>query len=257
MVVLPVSGVEASLRCPAGHEDVLLCEAPRRDTALTLRLLSALATTGDGAPCWEELTVTDMQAMLLELRRLVFGDVVHGHTRCEAPRCRVRVDITFRLSDYLRHHAPRFPRQAEESGERGWYRLRNTAAVTFRLPRAADRLALQGRMRAEEALRERCIRPRTVSARLLARVVRAMEALAPSLADVIAGSCPECRAPIAVYFDPEEFTLQELGDVSGRVFEEIHLLASRYHWSEEQIMRLPGTRRAQFAELVRSDEGRG
>jgi hypothetical protein len=255
MVALPVSGLEASVRRPSGEEDVLLCETPRRDTALTLRLLSALASAGGSAPCWEELTVTDMQALLLELRRLLFGDVVHGHTRCEAPRCRARVDITFRLSDYLRHHAPRCARNVEESGERGWYRLRN-AEVTFRLPRAADRLVLQGKRNADEALRERCIRPRTLPARLLARAVRAIEALSPSLADVIEGSCPECRAPIAVYFDPEDFTLRELGEPSGRVFEEIHLLASRYHWSEEQIMRLPGTRRAQFAELIHSDEAR-
>jgi len=252
MVALPVSGLEAGLRGPAGEEDLLLSEAPRRDTALTLRLLAALIRTEAGEPRWEELTVTDLQALVLELRRLMFGDLVQGHSRCDAQGCGARVDITFRLSDYLRHHLPRRCRDAAASDEEGWYRLRG-AEVTFRLPRATDRLAVEGREGAEQAMLERCVRPSVLPARLLGRVLRAMEALAPSLADVIEGSCPECGTPIAVYFDPEDFTLRELRAQSARVFEEIHLLAKRYHWSEEQILRLPGTRRARYAELIREE----
>jgi hypothetical protein len=59
---------------------------------------------------------------------------------------------------------------------------------------------------------------------------------------------------VAVYFDPQDFTLRELRDDAAFVFEEIHLIASRYHWSEERIMRLPGQRRVQYAEIIRQDE---
>ncbi len=253
MVTLPVSGLDVTLRRPAGEEDVLIWESPRRDMALVLDLLATLARTGDAEVRWEALTVTDVEALLLELRRLLFGDLVRGQARCESADCRARVDVTFRISDYLAHHTPRGTRDAEPAGDPGWYALRN-APVSFRLPLAGDQVAIAGRPNAERSLVARCIRPPELPARLLRRVERVMQAMAPSLGDVVEGTCPECGASIAVYFDPQDFTLRELRDQASFVFQEIHLLASRYHWSEERIMRLPGARRAQYAEMIRGEE---
>src|SRR5205809_3820044 len=107
MVALPVSGLEVTLAHPGGEEDVLLCESPRHDTTLAVALLSRLARS-DGAPLQcESLTVTDLEVLLLQLRRMVLGDVVRGETGCSSPDCGARVDVTFRISEYLAHHARR------------------------------------------------------------------------------------------------------------------------------------------------------
>ena len=77
-----------------------------------------------------------------------------------------------------------------------------------------------------------------------------MEKLAPSLFGVLDGKCPECAARIRVSFDPQRYVLGELRERAMFVYEEVHLLASRYQWSEREILALPGSRRARYAEFA-------
>lgn len=254
MVALPVSGLDVTLRRPAGEEDVLLFEASRRDMRLTVGLLSRIARHGGEELHCDELTVTDIEVLLLELRRLMFGNTVRGESVCTAPGCGARVDVSFRVSDYIAHHAPRTAHDAHPSEAEGWLTLRN-APVRFRLPLASDQIAVSGQPDAERLMIARCVDPPELPARLLARVARVLRTLAPSLADVVQGTCPECGAEIAVYFDPQDFTLRELRAEASFVFEEIHLLASRYHWSEASIMSMSHARRMLYADMIR-DEGR-
>jgi len=254
MVALPVSGLHVTLRRPAGEEDVLLFEAPRRDMRLAVALLSRLASEESGELRCEALPVADVEVLLLELRRLMFGEWVRGEAACPSRTCGARVDVSFRVGDYLAHHAPRPVRDVQPDGEEGWLTLRN-APVRFRLPLAADCMAVNGRPDAERLMIARCVDPPELPQRLLGRVARALSLLAPPLADVVQGRCPECGSDLAVYFDPQDFTLRELRGEASLVFEEVHLLASRYHWSEASIMSMPRARRAQYAELIQR-EGR-
>jgi len=245
MVALPVSGIDVTLRRPAGEEDVLLCEAPRRDMRLSVALLSRLT----GARC-EELPVGDVELLLLELRRLMFGDVVRSDTTC--PDCGAKVDVEFRISDYVAHHASRPSPDVRPSGEEGWLSLAGTP-VMFRVPLASDQIAVSGRADAERMMIARCVHPAALPARTLGRVARALQRLAPSLGDVVQGVCPECGAEIAVYFDPQELALSELRQEAALIYDEIHLLASHYGWSEAEIMALPRTRRMRYADLIREE----
>jgi hypothetical protein len=198
--------------------------------------------------------MTDVEVLLLELHRFVFGELVRGTSICPAERCGARVDIEFRIADYLAHHAPRAWRDVEPAGDDGWFALRN-AQVRFRLPAACDRMAIASAARPDEALVARCVHPPNLPSRLLARVARAMEALAPPLTDQLEGTCPACGTQLVVDFDPVAFTLRELRDDAAFVFEEIHLLASRYHWPEAAILALPRSRRMQYVGMIRGDEG--
>ena len=252
MIALPVSGLNVTLRRPAGEDDVLLHEAPRRDMGLTVRLLSRVARAEGGDLRCGDLPVTDVEVLLLELRRLLFGDVIRGEAVCPAEGCGARVDVTFGLRDYVTHHAPRAVNGAQPADEAGWFTLSN-AAVRFRLPLASDRIAVDDTHDADQRMIARCVDPPELPPRLLGRVARALAALAPSLADVVQGVCPECGEAIAVYFDPQDFALRELRDEASYVFEEIHLVASRYHWAEADILAMPRSRRRQYAELIRDE----
>lgn len=251
MFRLPVSGLEVMLQQPTAAEDLLLLEAPPGNTGLALALIARIAQPNGGAIVdWDALTVTDLEAMLLLLRQMVFGDLVRADVLCPAEGCRARIDVSFRIGDYLAHHKPHSPRGLEPADEAGWFRFREER-VKFRLPTGADQAAIAREPRPERALIGRCIQPPEISVRLRKRVERAMESLAPSLSHILQGKCPECQAAVGIYFDVQQFILREFRDQAAFVYQDIHLLALHYNWSEERILALPRNRRVYYAEMLR------
>lgn len=273
---LPVSGLDVLFRQTTGTEDMLLAEATSLDIRLALALVDALGRLPDGgAVPWESLPITDLDAALLAIRRFFIGDQVRSSVVCSAaarraarrgvrrgpdgePRtgCQARIDIAFRIGDYLAHHAPTVPRGVSAAAEPGWFRLDGTE-VTYRLASCADQMTIAGWPDAERELARRCIRPENVSRPLRRTVEAAMAKLAPSLFDELDGSCPECAASIRIPFDPQRYVLGELRERAMFVYEEINLIATRYQWSEREILALPRTRRARYAEFVHETRAGG
>jgi hypothetical protein len=101
----------------------------------------------------------------------------------------------------------------------------------------------------EEALRE-----------LLSRCVVGSPSRAPGPADLalvdesltgpIAIACTACGEPIAVDVDVERAVLERLARRAQEIDEEVHLLASTYHWSLGEIEALGDERRRALAWLV-------
>src|SRR5437660_1594608 len=139
MARLPVSGMEVLVRQPTGAEELLLLEAPvsgagyapSEAAALALALAGRLAQRVDGgAVDGSTLAATDLDAFMLCLRQHCFGDPIRAETACPAEGCGARIDVAFRISDYLAHHAPRSARRVEPDGEAGWFRFTD-APVRF------------------------------------------------------------------------------------------------------------------------------
>ena len=259
--ILPVSGRVAVLRPPCGADDLLLLEAartPAGDAALALALARRLARAAEGEPLhWDALPVTDLDALVLRLRQMLVGDRVRADVACPAGGCGRRIDIAFGIDDFLAHHAPEPGAwSTEPDDEPGWFRLVEPAeGVRFRLPAVADQLAVMGRPGADDELARRCSRPPDVPPRLRQRVEEAMEALAPSLSADLKGVCPECGAEVVVEFDARWYCLRELRDRAAFIYQDVDLLARRYHWTERDILALPHARRAAYADLARRVEG--
>ena len=284
---LPVSDHVVALRHPTGAEDLLLLEAARDDTDLALALAGHLVRPTDGARIdWRELTVSDLEALILRLRQAIIGDRVRADVACQFTACGRRIDISFRISDYLADRKPVTPgvRSAwsvEPDKDPGWFRLikvrkrpgrlassaeppdhdsnvpfggdDSASAVAFRLPTIADQLAVVGQRKGADKLAHRCIRPAGIPLRLRRLVEAAMETMAPSLSGDLQGTCPECGAKVVVFFDPLQFCLRELRDRAAFIYQDIDLLARRYHWSETDILAMPHVRRANYAELARQE----
>jgi hypothetical protein len=252
VIRLPVAGIEVELGLPAGKEDLLLLESGQPSPDLAIALLRSLAMGVDGnAIDWSALVVTDLDVLLLRLRQRVLGDVVRSDVRCRNPACGARVDITFSVGDYIMHHRPRPTRGLLPADEAGWHRLADTD-VMFRLPCAADQLAVACESDPGSALLQRCVRPADIPSRILRRVESAMQAMAPSLRSDLRGSCPECGMTVNVDFDPLQYTLRELRQQAAFIYEEVDCLARRYHWSEAEILALPAMRRARYVEVAES-----
>jgi hypothetical protein len=243
---------------------------------------------GDGIPDWLNLTVTDLDVLILRLRQWMVGEHIRAEATCGGPGCGQRIDIAFSISEYLAKHQPAQPAlrdgwRVEPAEEVGWFRLSQAAApevapdadgstgkneaegkaklnaeVYFRLPRVADQLAIAGWNDAEAAreLARRCLRAPELPAGHRRRAETAMERMSPSLADQLQGTCPECGSTMSVFFDARSFCLRELRDRAAFVFEDIDLLARRYHWSEADILALPQRRRTSYTEWARQAEAR-
>jgi hypothetical protein len=252
---LPVSGIDVEIRQPAGTEDVLLAEAAVLDVDLALALVREVTrATGGAAVSWEALAHTDLDVLLLLVRRAVFGDLVRAVVRCPAQECGAVVSVAFSTEKYIDHHRPGPAIGVEPDEEPGWTRLVGSD-VRFRPPAVADVAVATRDPRPERALLHRCVRPDRLSATTRRRVERAMERLAPSLVGELTGACPGCGGVVTMRFDPLQFCLRELSDQAASVFEDIHLLASVYHWPERQILALPRRRRTRYADLAREERG--
>jgi hypothetical protein len=55
--------------------------------------------------------------------------------------------------------------------------------------------------------------------------------------------CPACGAALSVEFDLETELLRGFAARQSRTLQQVHRLASVYHWSEAEILRLPAWRR--------------
>ena len=257
---LPVSGREVRLRHPTGAEDLLLLEAAggaSGDATLALTLAGRLSA--DHSVDWASACVTDLDSLILRLRQALLGDQIRADMICTSAGCGRRIDIDFGVEQFLAHHRPRTNalRRRHEScvpaEEPGWFCLtRGEERVHFRLPTVADQLLATSHAEPADELARRCLRPPEVAARLRRRAEAAMEALAPSLAADLAGMCPECGAAVTLFFDARWFCLRELRQQAAFIYQDVNVLARRYHWSETEILAMPQARRAAYAELARS-----
>lgn len=251
---LPVSRTETVFREPTGAEDVFLHEAQRADAGLALWAVSSLGRRPDGETMgWDALSISDLDAALLAVRRMLLGDRVQATVRCA---CNERIDIEFRVDEYLTHHAPRTPPRVASAGDEGWWRL-DGGEGAFRLPTAADQLAISVHPEPLLELERRCFRPANLSKIVRRKMEAAMEALAPNLCGVLEGLCPRCKARVQVGFDPQRYVVEELRQRAAFVFEEVHLLASAYGWHERDILAMPQSRRVRYANLIQESAAGG
>jgi hypothetical protein len=254
---LPVSGITVTLAPLTGVEDILLAEGHAADPALALALARRTGLGPGSALDWADLPVTDVDYFLLRLREALLGGVISANQNCLAEACGKRMEFSFRIADYLRHHAPKPARgrgwAALPAEEAGWYRLEAAGEMQarFRLPSLGDQIMAQGKEDEAAWLEQVCIQPHGLPARVRARVEAAMECLAPPLSSTLAGTCPDCGARLEAQFEARRFCLTELKDRARFVYDDVDAMAERYHWDEGTILALPQARRVQYAERAR------
>jgi len=246
---LPVSRLELTVREPTGEDELFVVETVLPPVPAALTLIRSVVHGDAEAPLdWEDLPVTDLQALMLNLRQAWLGDTVCADSLCPVP-CGERIDVSFGIADYLAHHRPRTARGVTPTPDGKWFELAG-APVRIRVPTVGDLLDMTSSARAADSLTERCVHPPGLTAAQARRVDRALSALAPSLDDLIGGSCPVCRRDLTLRFEPLSYVLAELRLAFADVVPETHVLASAYGWSESVILALPRRRRQHYAALV-------
>jgi hypothetical protein len=241
MLRLPVSGCEVVVRPPDGADDFATLEADGNVLARALVLLARVASRADSAAAnWPALCVTDFEVLLAALRETVLGPAVLCLFNCPRRDCGERVEVGFRLPDYVAAARPGRPRGVVESERPQWFRLE-----------AADQCAVLGRAECARLLAERCLDPPDMPLAARARVERAMALMAPEVSRPIVGRCPACDARVRAGLHLPSLVMTELRRAAVGLQEDVHVLASVYHWEEAAILALPRKRRQDYADRAR------
>jgi hypothetical protein len=251
MVRLPVSGIEVALRAPDGTDDLLLQESWGHPVEVGIALLVRLADAGKGTRAnghdWSDLSVTDFEFLLLSLRASRFGQHLALGFGC--PECGARVEVGFRVADYLAAVRPRaVAGVTPDPARHGWFRLDGAG---FRLPTAGDQAAVAPLASPTRHLAERCLVAAARRAPQRGRVLRAMATMAPEVSRPIAGICPDCAAAVQAPLHVTRVVVGELRRAAGAVHDDVDLIARTYHWPEAAILALPQDRRRAYAERIR------
>jgi hypothetical protein len=249
---LPVSGTWLEFREATGEDELILLdnEQPAVETVWALLQRVAMDPGGGEIP-WLELPAVDLGAAALLIRAAWLGDRIITDTSCPAAGCGERIDVAFRISDYLAHHRPR-PFRGLTEREGGWLGLAGTE-VSFRIPTIGDLLAAAHEPDAAGWLNERCIRAADAPSAVLRRIDRALGAITPRLDGDVGGHCPACGRAVELFFDPLSYVLAELRDASVGLYGDVHELALAYHWPEQAILALARPRRQRYVEMVRGE----
>jgi hypothetical protein len=247
---LPATGRPASLRRPTGRDDAFFAAlGSPRDFSTRVEVARRLLAFDAPDASWDPVVATDVDAALLMLHRRWAGDRIVAESWCES--CGAAFDVTFSAGDYLAAHEPRTPRGIGSSAP-PWF---EATGARFRLPTVGDLLELTGGPRSPgdraSAIESACVEADSPAART--RALHAIGAMAPPLATSVQGTCPGCTRSVQAWFDPGEFVIEEIRARAQRVFEEVHLIASCYGWTEDVILDLPADRRVFYAERIEED----
>jgi hypothetical protein len=248
MTRLPISGVQAYWRPATGHDDIALADS-HPGLAGALGYVDRAATLPSGIDA-ASLPVGDLDLLVVARRRELRGDTLVAEGRCG--QCASVVDVEFSLAAYAHYHRPRPSRIATLSGN-GWFTLRSDD-VSFRPPTVADVLAAAGAKDPRGALLASCSRG-AVTPRQARTVERSLASVAPTLRADVAGTCPECEAPVLLDVDARELCMTELRFLAASVYDDINLVASVYRWAQDAILDLPSTRRRRYADMIAGRTG--
>jgi hypothetical protein len=223
-------------------------------------LLLAAACPEDTPEALARLSIGRRDARLLKLRSWTFGPQLSSVVEC--PACGERLEFTMDGEAILDGDAPA-PEITEfqVAGYQGKFRLPNTQDL-------AAVAGLQDQDAAFRALLTAClleISPQPAGdeespkAPLLAvppdvqdAIVQHMQEADPQADIRMALTCPACDHRWTALFDVMAFFWQEIDDWAWRTLREVHLLASVYGWSENEILSMSAWRRRVYLEMVQA-----
>jgi hypothetical protein len=251
----------ARLRPVSGADEVALADAPplaaSRVSALLARCVERIGDTRPNLADVRELFIGDREALLLHLRRLTFGEALPCVLACPHAGCGETLELPLTVGALLVPPVaePRAVHETELAGVRVRFRL-----PTGKVQEAAAELAQREPAVALAELVAACVvdvqdrngeRLDGLPAPLVAPLGAVLETLDPQAEMRVSLTCVTCGTPFEALLDAATLLFAELG--SGRIFRDVHVLASRYHWSEAAILRLSSERRRHYLALIREE----
>ena len=262
---LPVNGETlktAQIRELNGFDEEHLTETSglsplTRSRILLGALLEFNAGKEAGGDLLRELTLGDFSAVLLQVRRMMFGDSMDCVMTC--PACNAELSVNLKAGQLAENGKGTASEQVNVDGY-----LLNLRPVTMgdleRLQEQKRRHDAEGVTSVGRSLEEGFVRscvtlsepnlPDTIGKDLLSRIGTKLGEIDPRGDIVLDLTCPTCGHRFQAPFYPEDFFLRELDARVAQCEREVHWIAFNYHWTEDAIMSLPVNKRKRYVELI-------
>lgn len=203
--------------------------------------------TGNRSVSAGDLAIADRDRLLAAVYVELYGNRVETTLTCGA--CHQLFDLDFSLVELIDHCEPVLdPTDSANWTLNGW---------ELRPPTGTDQLSVAelDPGKAAVALLERVCPQAGVDRRQ--EVAERLEQVAPTISAPVGAVCPECGHDHAVTFDIESYLLRKLTLERQPLLGEVHLLASTYGWSRDEILSLPRSDRHSLAAMIEADRRSG
>jgi hypothetical protein len=219
------------------------------------RALTLLAAACSDIPLevLEQLSLGQRDARLMVLREWTFGPQLVSLATC--PGCQERLELAFNLADF--RVVP-----AAEPGETLSLNV-GGFALRFRLPNSQDLAVVVDQSNVattRQVLFERCLltahhdgqqrSANQLPPHVVDAIVEYMAQADPQVDIQLSLVCPQCGHQWQVAFDIASYFWDEINAWANRILREVHILASRYGWSERDILALSPWRRQFYLDMV-------
>lgn len=205
-----------------------------------------------------KLSIGDRVAILYNVRKMIFGDVIPCTVTCGF--CNNKMSLDLNISDILNslssHDDPLENYDLEIAGYK--IKLKPLNALdqdaSIMVP-SVDVVSV------ENMLAKLCIvsstpsLPQKIPSSIVNALGTKMEEIDPLSNMTLDILCPECNKNLHISFPSEEFILQEILNNSKNLDNQIHLIAFYYGWNEADILSLPVNRRKKFIRLINATLG--
>jgi hypothetical protein len=212
----------------------------------THRALVLLRSTWDGTDDLAGLPLGVRDLRLLQVRSVLFGDLVDG--TCTCPRCGQRLDVPLDLRDVVA--------AASEPPSRAEVPLSGGRTATVRAVTSTDLLAAAAE--GDPVVARRLLAARAahlahddLTDHDVAAIGAAAAALDPDAFIEVALCCPGCEHAWSASLDPAACLWTEVDAWAHRTLRDVDELARAYGWTESEVLALSPRRRQSYLELVR------
>lgn len=223
-------------------------DMPRVDLVTTILANCLLQVDGnmvDAELVWD-LSVAERLQGLLAIAHASVGASTTAVAICNNEECRGDIELELGLSSFA----------TERPAKINWLSPDNKS-VYCRLPTGNDQRAWQKHQLAQGHADEAWLAnqlveriddspPSVLPETWLEPLGAALEAADPLTALSIDTTCPFCGKLLCVEVDLELLLIEGLRSKQRNLLEQIHRLASRYHWSEADIIAIPYWRRQRY-----------
>ena len=204
----------------------------------------ALHAAGVPASQAADLPLGERNRVLARLYREHFGAVLEGFTQCT--KCGEKLEFHFDLQQVA--DAP--PIEASQLVVVGRWKFSLPTSRTLAMALNGGEEASAGNRLLAHCLEEPVGAVPDWSDEEMAAIEEKL-VKADSLAEIQIGfKCPECGADFEDALDIGSFLWSEIENAARQLFDDIHLLASAYGWTEDEVLSLSSMRREAYVRRV-------
>jgi hypothetical protein len=212
----------------------------------TTDLLAACSVPPRDAEFYQDLPIGTRTAGLLILASLDGADAIEVELRCDG--CGLSLEVSLTIDELLEREQCALDAVTLASGD--------GTTVELRRPTGRDQSLWASELYENEEAARRAIAARlagrgdVLDTDSIGRIEDVLERADPLIRTAIETSCPDCGRRAEHDVDVAGAVLVRLRRAQHALIEIVHALASRYHWSEADIVAMPAWRRSRYAALL-------